>query len=227
MQELKVADSAHFITLTYNDENINENYELVKSDLQKYFKRLRQKSSNKIKYYAVGEYGTKTKRPHYHAIVFNSNPDNLHEAWRINGINLGFVSIDNVTQASIHYVTGYIMSKEEFDKYGLRKKIDKNEKQRPFSIMSKKLGISYVDNAKKYHIENETTKTNFNSYQGHISRYLKQKIFHENEKLRLEISEKEFKEFQQKLKKDGYDKHISSKNYFKKLHEFSQNKKKL
>lgn len=40
-------------------------------DTQLFFKRLRKSfSSRKIRYFLAGEYGPKTKRPHYHAIIF-------------------------------------------------------------------------------------------------------------------------------------------------------------
>ena len=79
--ELQRSENPLFITLTYrNDELTYTNSEqptLVKRDLQLFFKRLRKKyekiypNAKKIKYYAVGEYGSRTKRPHYHIIMFN------------------------------------------------------------------------------------------------------------------------------------------------------------
>ena len=72
-QELKVSDSAYFITLTYSEENLPE--ELSKEHCQKFLKRLRKQNdkytTKKLRYYLAGEYGDKTKRPHYHMIVFN------------------------------------------------------------------------------------------------------------------------------------------------------------
>ena len=81
-----------FITLTYNDNSVPLNYKplnregafklpytLNKKHLQNFFKNLRmtlQRTYNdktKIKYYACGEYGEKTFRPHYHAIVLGLN----------------------------------------------------------------------------------------------------------------------------------------------------------
>lgn len=64
-----------WITLTYNDVYCPSEG-LVKADLQKFFKRLRERVSRvvgedvKIRFVAVGEYGGNTARPHYHAIVF-------------------------------------------------------------------------------------------------------------------------------------------------------------
>lgn len=79
-----------FLTLTYDDEHLPPAFPvdlatgeilsvhatLVKSDLQKFFKRLRFNSGQQLRYYACGEYGSKTYRPHYHCIVFGLNlPD--------------------------------------------------------------------------------------------------------------------------------------------------------
>lgn len=79
-----------FLTLTYDDEHLPPAYPvdpstgeivsihatLVKSDLQKFFKRLRKYSGQSLRYYACGEYGSQTYRPHYHCIIFGlSLPD--------------------------------------------------------------------------------------------------------------------------------------------------------
>ena len=71
LHELADYDDAMFLTLTYNDDNLPPNASLVKADLQKFFKRLRKRlGDRKIRYFACGEYGDQTQRPHYHAIIF-------------------------------------------------------------------------------------------------------------------------------------------------------------
>ena len=77
-----------FTTLTYSDDNLPENGSLVKRDLQLFFKRLRKAlpPSQKIRYFACGEYGDTYFRPHYHTILFNlglgeADQDIINNAW--------------------------------------------------------------------------------------------------------------------------------------------------
>ena len=94
--QTRVSISSAFITLTYEDEKLPLSYNglpnLDKTHVQKFLKRLRKaspKSSNElsIKYYACGEYGTRTHRPHYHMIAFNiplsilQHPTKLEQLW--------------------------------------------------------------------------------------------------------------------------------------------------
>lgn len=62
-----------FLTLTYDDENIPWDYNLVKEDLTKFLKRYRKRLGHKIRYYAIGEYGDETWRPHFHLAIFSEN----------------------------------------------------------------------------------------------------------------------------------------------------------
>jgi len=71
MHETKMHEENCFITLTYETEP--EFGTLVKKDLTDFFKRLRKRLDPiKIRYFACGEYGEKTLRPHYHAIIFGT-----------------------------------------------------------------------------------------------------------------------------------------------------------
>lgn len=69
-----------FLTLTYNDGNLPVDG-VQKEHLQGFFKRLRinverylgEKASTmpKLRFFACAEYGSKTARPHYHALIWN------------------------------------------------------------------------------------------------------------------------------------------------------------
>lgn len=83
MCELQYHKKACFITLTYNDANVPRreyvdmetgeiclSLTLQKRDFQLFMKRLRKRFGEGIRFYACGEYGSETQRPHYHAIIF-------------------------------------------------------------------------------------------------------------------------------------------------------------
>lgn len=143
MQEEKVSFSSYFITLTYNTDHVpilkTSGYmSLNKSDLQKFFKRLRKLSTIPIRYYAVGEYGGKTFRPHYHIILFNSNPCDVARAWSLDNKSLGDVHYGSVTEASVGYTLKYITKRPRIPVH------QNDDREREFSLMSKGLGKNYL-----------------------------------------------------------------------------------
>lgn len=80
MLECKDHKENSFITLTYENKNLNiqnNHMSLCKKDLQDFIKRLRFHLKTKISYFACGEYGPKTHRPHYHLIIFGYKPKDL------------------------------------------------------------------------------------------------------------------------------------------------------
>lgn len=84
-------EESWFLTLTYDDEHLPPAFPvdpatgeilsihatLVKRDLQNFMKRLRFNSGQKIRYFASGEYGSETYRPHYHLLLFGLHLDDL------------------------------------------------------------------------------------------------------------------------------------------------------
>lgn len=177
-QELKISDSALFITLTYSDEEIiygNNEPTLVKTDIQTYIAKLRRANSVKIKYYAVGEYGTKTERPHYHAIIYNLDNKTILKIEKL--WEKGQVHIAPCNIATINYTTKYMITKN----------IKKSEgKQKAFSLMSKNLGLNYLsNNIDKYHVNSESTLVRMqNGNKINMPRYYKDKIFSRYDKAR-------------------------------------------
>lgn len=64
-----------FLTLTYADAHLPEDFSVSVREMQLFLKRLRKTISPKrIRFYACGEYGERTLRPHYHVIVFGYWP---------------------------------------------------------------------------------------------------------------------------------------------------------
>nr|QJB19968.1 MAG: replication initiator protein [Microvirus sp.] len=183
-QEWKEAEYAYFITLTLNDdyaERMDSGVTtLSKKILQNYFKKIRKQAPN-LRYYAVGEYGSSTRRAHYHGIIFNCPADILMDKWSQFGDPMGFVKVDPVNEATIHYVAGYVI-----EKYGdIDFKTGKTQKWtdemlQPFALMSKGLGKIYLKHAAKFHKSQwTTTVTNEGGTKGNLPRYYRLKIFDE------------------------------------------------
>lgn len=118
-----------FLTLTYSEENLPEGGTLVLQHLQLFLKRLRKQSGKKIRYFACGEYGDSTDRPHYHIILFGLDfPDKRQHSKNERGDPL-FVSetldtiwgkgncwIGAVSWSSAAYVARYVIKKVNGEK---------------------------------------------------------------------------------------------------------------
>lgn len=179
MKEAEVSTSAFFVTLTYNTDHVpitNKGFmNLCKQDLQNYFKRLRKLNKNKIKYYAVGEYGGKTNRPHYHIILFNAEEDTISLAWKLEGTEIGEIHIGLVAEASVGYTLKYISKDSKIP-------IHKNDDRlKEFSLMSKKMGASYLtQKMQKWHKKDLLNRMYCNLKDGKkiaMPRYYKDKLY--------------------------------------------------
>lgn len=175
LQEMKVSDSAVFVTLTYSEKYYPEQFGLVKRHLQLYLKRLRKKCP-RLRYYAVGEYGSRTGRAHYHGIFFNANESAIRECWTLfnkvkNKVEpIGIVHVGTCTEASIQYVTKYIIQKGSAVD-GLNP---------PFSIMSRAygLGLNYLSDAMlKWHREGDRIYMVVHGEKVRLPRFYKEKIW--------------------------------------------------
>ncbi len=144
--ELPYHENAWFVTLTYNDESIpyrytwnngtgeivTENYSLNYDDLTKFWKRLRryidyniENYKGNLMYYAAGEYGSTTHRPHYHAIIYDLpiEKDDLKEykkragtvyyncKWLEKVWGLGFVVLSPAEWKAMAYTARYTTKK--------------------------------------------------------------------------------------------------------------------
>jgi len=186
LEEDKVSLTSNFVTLTYNTDHVpisqNGFMTLEKTDLQKYFKRLRKivpPGGDKIRYYAVGEYGGKTSRPHYHAIVFNvPDPEFFFQAWHLDDKPLGTVHVGNVSGDSIAYTMKYI------DKPRHKPLHSRDDRQLEFALMSKGLGQTYVhDYSIDYHKKDigSLFVTKLDGRKVAMPRYYRKMIFDEAE----------------------------------------------
>ena len=69
--ELSMHPTGCFITLTYDDEHLGLN-QLNRKHIKQWVQRMRHHFPD-IRYFLSGEYGPKTNRAHYHAIIFGEN----------------------------------------------------------------------------------------------------------------------------------------------------------
>lgn len=117
-----------FITLTYDDDHMPQYGSLNYKDFQLFMKRLR-KAVGPLRFFAVGEYGEKCQRPHFHALLFGFNfPDrvklnSMHSRNDLYGSEQlealwgkGFVSIGELTYESARYCAVYTTKKVTGDK---------------------------------------------------------------------------------------------------------------
>lgn len=160
MAESRSHKSTCFLTLTYNDDNLPAGGTLVKSDVQKFFKRLRKNLNVSVRYYMCGEYGDRRSRPHYHICLFGYDfPDK--KLWKVNnGYPLynsailsklwpyGYAVIGELTADSAAYTARYILKKQlgknaadYYDKLGIIPE---------YTCMSRRPGIG-ADWFDKYH----------------------------------------------------------------------------
>lgn len=187
--ESRLHVESSFVTLTYANHKLRWAHgqsQLCKRDLQLWFKRLR-KAGYKVRYYAVGEYGSTTYRPHYHVILFGAVPvSELESAWvdeGPSGTSLGLIHVGTVTQASIMYCLGYLVN--------AKAPLMTHNRVRPFSLMSRKpgLGASYMTPAMlEWHRSDRRSYVMVGDEKRHLPRYYKQKIFSKIDQVRIAVA---------------------------------------
>lgn len=242
MQEQKVSDTSFMLTLTYNSDHIpitkNGYRSLCKRDVQLFIKRLRKEHgknkfglSKPIRYYACGEYGTESKRPHYHLLIYNCHPDEFVSSWKIGNKEIGSIHVAPLNMATIQYAFKYLQKAPTVGKH------ERDDRQREFQLFSKGLGANYLSKAmvawhkakiaERMHIPIEDGK------KISMPRYYKEKIYDEFEKLKvkefmMEISEKEYQkmvdEYGENLQQVLHDRRV---NAFTQMHRKSKQNEKL
>lgn len=128
VHESQLSADNMFITLTYDDAHLHPNHSLVPQHLTDFHKRLHNRllrsRGQGIRYFACGEYGESTRRPHYHTLIFNYwFPDARHHGTSKSGERLyvsseltslwpyGYSNFGTVTFESAAYVARYCVKK--------------------------------------------------------------------------------------------------------------------
>lgn len=155
LHELDYHNGSMFLTLTYKDDKLPDNRSLRKRDLQLFLKRLRKLlGERRIKYFACGEYGEKTQRPHYHLILFGVSLNDTdkqcvklswpYSDWTVKEICQGAFGL--VEPFSVAYVAGYIDKKYTGD---MADEEYTNKNREPvFKLSSHGLGLRFAEDNK-------------------------------------------------------------------------------
>lgn len=174
--QLHEEEKCFFVTLTYDDDHIDSydtclrgipdlgtgefterySWSLNIKNLQDFMKRLRKRlEPDKVRFFAAGEYGDESGRPHYHLILFNADLQRfefdyignsklghhyassklIQEIWPY-----GFNVCAPVTWQDCAYVARYVLKKAKgndsivYDQLNLKP---------PFTVMSRRPGIAH------------------------------------------------------------------------------------
>nr|QJB21694.1 MAG: replication initiator protein [Microvirus sp.] len=128
-RELLQWEHSVFITLTYDEKNLPPDNSLDKKHVQDFIKRVKKhfKSTkeNPIRQTYCGEYGSRTHRPHYHAILYNCDFSDAkkkymspqrHQVYESETLSRlwgkGLAEFGYATPASIAYIAKYILKKK-------------------------------------------------------------------------------------------------------------------
>lgn len=117
-----------FVTLTYADESLPASGSVSRAHWRQFSKGIG------CRYFGVGEYGSLSSRPHYHAILAGI-PAGLalavcQERWRH-----GFVSVSEYSRERAQYIAGYVVKKwtKQRDELG--------DRLPEFAVMSRRPGF--------------------------------------------------------------------------------------
>ena len=124
MHEAKMHEESSMLTLTYDDDHVPYQGQLVYPHFQKFMKRLVYHVGKPLRYYMCGEYGELLDRPHFHCLLFGHSflSDRVPISKTLSGYlyssaflesvwSYGFASIGDVTFESGAFVAGYCMKK--------------------------------------------------------------------------------------------------------------------
>lgn len=153
LHEAKCHTSNSFVTLTYDDGHLPEDGSLDRRHFRYFMDRLRKHVGySKVRYFHCGEYGDRSGRPHYHALLFGYRPADARRAaggsdkpyWRSVELEelwgLGRVLGGEVEFESAAYVARYVTKKVT----GPRAKEHYGGREPEYATMSRRPGIGKV-----------------------------------------------------------------------------------
>lgn len=236
--ELKHSKNAFFITLTYANQwlpiGANGLPTLKKRDLQLFLKRFRKiLGDDHIRYFACGEYGTDTKRPHYHLIVYNfpeekfDIDDVVRRSWHYHQDDKS-IRVERIkSMAAIAYTAKYVLKSDDFN----------DRDQKPFMLASRRPAIGSQELKSRVAFEKVAPQVSWvrpDGYKAPVPRYFRSKYKelmsemdyeHYDDIRRAEMSEIERKQLAKErvlhdkdIRRYGKDMHLP--DYEALLHDF-------
>ena len=176
MHEASLHENNCFITLTFSEAALwtrDNPGSICKEELKRFLHRLRVNIKRKdpnytegeqpFRYFACGEYGEKTQRPHYHVLIFGWTPPDKqpykltkagHQLYTSEFLETtwghGFAPVGDVTFDSASYTARYCLKKitgenaEEHYKWVDSQTGEIRDRQAEFAVMSRRPGIGAI-----------------------------------------------------------------------------------
>lgn len=157
--EAQMHDRNCFLTLTYADEHVPQDYSVQKREWQLFMKRARNEYGSGVRFFGCGEYGDQTGRPHYHGLLFGHDFEdkkvwtkrNGHDVYRSDALEklwpYGNSELGSVTPQSAGYCARYCLKKQTGkgadDHYFRVSPIDglEHRVEPEFALMSRRPGL--------------------------------------------------------------------------------------
>lgn len=180
LYEISAYPNSLFITLTFDDSNLERFGNNPNSAVRLFLDRCRKHFGKNIRHWIVPEFGTRRGRLHYHGILFDVGNTSLGYTlprfWKY-----GFTYVGWANELTARYITKYV-TKSLSRPYG---------KALPRIISSKGIGSSYLspENIEFHNSSSGVLRPyiNFGSYKIPLPRYYYNKLFSDSDKLDMLI----------------------------------------
>lgn len=170
--EKAVSKSSFFVTLTYDNEHLPDNFGVNREHIKSFIDSLRRrflKDGVKMRFYLMSEYGGRTKRPHYHAHIFLDRDVDKQTFYNylVRYWKHGFVHVGRTTIKSVFYTTKFhVLPKEHFHIYPVKN----------FHVVSSGLGSEWVNRYGKWYLDNSLKYFQIGDRKMNFPNYIAKKI---------------------------------------------------
>lgn len=134
-----------FVTLTYDEDHLPRDSQLEPRALQLFLKSLRKAiAPQRVRFFAVGEYGEQSLRPHYHLSLFGLSEFSVYSGGSLvvrdraghivggaiyNSWKKGHVHVAEFNAHTASYISGYIIKKLKDRKDGISHRVPEFARQ--------------------------------------------------------------------------------------------------